>query len=52
MLAIFSLRLAISAAADQPQYAVVKERAILMRDALNKQVMSETAPQQKEEQKK
>lgn len=37
-LAIFSLGLAISAAGDQPQYAIVKERASLMRAALEKQL--------------
>lgn len=37
-LAVFSLGLAISAAAEQPQYAVIKERAILMKEALEKQL--------------
>lgn len=36
-MALFSLDLAIKAAADQPQYAVVKERSTLMHEALTKQ---------------
>ena len=41
VLAIFSLGLAINASGDQPQYAVVKERATLMKEALDKQVKGE-----------
>ena len=42
-LAVFCLNMTISAAKDQPQYAVVKERATLMRDNLNKQLDAEVA---------
>jgi type III secretion system low calcium response chaperone LcrH/SycD len=42
-LAIFSLGLAITAAGDQPQYAIVKERASLMREALDKQLKERVA---------
>jgi hypothetical protein len=38
MMALFSLGLAIKAAGAQPQYAIIKERATLMRDALKKQI--------------
>lgn len=37
-MAIFSLGLAINAAGEQPQYAVVKERASLMKEGLNKEI--------------
>lgn len=37
-LAIFSLGLAITAAGDQPQFAVIKERATLMKNTLEKQI--------------
>ncbi len=49
-LAIFSLDLSINAAADQPQYSVIKERALLMHQALEKQIaerMQQTSPTQK-----
>lgn len=51
ILAIFSLNMAIVSAGDQPQYAVVKERATLMKDALHKQVHEESMRARKEEQK-
>jgi type III secretion system low calcium response chaperone LcrH/SycD len=38
LLASFSLGLAVAAAADQPQYAIIKERASLMKEALNQQM--------------
>lgn len=38
LMAIFSLGVAITAAGTQPQYSIIKERAKLMRDALEKQV--------------
>ena len=41
-MAIFSLDLAIAAAGDQPQYSVIKERAVLMRDTLEKQVKEDS----------
>lgn len=41
MMALFSLGLAIKAAGAQPQYAIIKERATLMHDALQKQVKEE-----------
>lgn len=49
-LALFSLGLAISAAAEQPQYAVIKERAALMKEALEKQ-MKEQGEEQEHVQK-
>ena len=47
-MAMFSLGLAIKSAGDQPQYAVVKERATLMHKALEKKVkeMAEQEAQQ------
>lgn len=42
-LAIFSLGLAISAAGNQPQFAIVKERATLMREVLEKQLKEEAS---------
>ncbi len=50
-LAIFSLGMAISAAGDQPQYAIVKERAMLMRAALEKELQEKIAQMKKAEQK-
>ena len=53
LLAIFSLGLAVSAAGDQPQYAIIKERASLMKEALNQQMngpekkATETKPEKK-----
>lgn len=47
VMAVFSLELAISAAASQPQYSIIKERATLMRNTLDKQLKAE----QKEEKK-
>ena len=41
MMALFSLGLAIKAAGTQPQYAIIKERASLMKDALQKQIAEE-----------
>jgi type III secretion system low calcium response chaperone LcrH/SycD len=40
-MALFSLRMAVEAAGTQPQYAVVKERASLMKEALTKQFQEE-----------
>jgi type III secretion system low calcium response chaperone LcrH/SycD len=42
-LAILSLKMAIAAAADQPQYAVLKERATLLQNGLEAQLKEETA---------
>lgn len=42
-LAILSLDMAISVAAEQPQYAVVKERAGLLRDGLKEQLKGKAA---------
>jgi len=50
-MALFSLGLAITAAGDQPQYSVVKERASLMKQALEKKLREE-GEQEQEEQKK
>ena len=50
VLAVFSLDLAISAAGDQPQYSIIKERATLMRDALDKQLKEEAKGEQKTKQ--
>lgn len=50
-MAVFSLGLAITAAGDQPQYAVVKERSTLMKESLEKQLeeqMAHTAAKEKE----
>ena len=46
--AIFSLNLAIKAAGAQPQYAVIKERATLMRDTLDTKLQEEWKKQKKE----
>lgn len=40
--ALFSLTMAINAAADQKQYALVKERAMLMKKALDEQLQIQT----------
>lgn len=40
-LAIFSLDMAMVSAGGQPQYSVIKERARLMRETLNKEILSE-----------
>ncbi len=42
-MAVFSLGLAINAAGDQPQYAVVKERSQLMKDSLDKEIETRQA---------
>lgn len=47
VMAIFSLDLAISSAGNQPQYAIIKERAKLMRDALDQQVKGPKEGEQK-----
>jgi type III secretion system low calcium response chaperone LcrH/SycD len=47
IMAIFSLDLAITAAGSQPQYSIIKERATLMRDTLDKQVKSEKKEEEK-----
>ncbi len=47
VMAVFSLDLAISAAGDQPQYAIIKERAMLMRDTLDKQLKAEQKGEEK-----
>jgi type III secretion system low calcium response chaperone LcrH/SycD len=47
IMAIFSLDLAITAAGTQPQYAVIRERALLMRDTLDKQVRGEKKGEEK-----
>ena len=39
-LAIFSLDMAMTAAGNQQQYSVIKERARLMRETLNKEILS------------
>lgn len=55
MMALFSLGLAIKAAGTQPQYAIIKERASLMREALKKQIkeeIEEDAKKQPPEEKK
>ncbi len=41
VMAVFTLNLAIAAAGTQPQYAIIKERATLMRDTLDKQLKEE-----------
>lgn len=41
VMAVFSLDLAITAAGTQPQYAIIKERATLMRQTLDKQLKAE-----------
>ena len=40
-LAIFSLDMAITAAGNQPQYSVIKERAKLMRETLDKEIVGQ-----------
>jgi type III secretion system low calcium response chaperone LcrH/SycD len=58
MMALFSLGLAIKAADTQPQYAIIKERATLMREALKKQIKQEMeedakkSPEKKKAEKK
>jgi len=48
-MAMFSLGLAIKAAGDQPQYTIVKERALLMHEALEKQFKERAEELEKEE---
>jgi hypothetical protein len=50
-MALFSLALAIKAAAEQPQYAVVKERATLMHEALTKQFAEQLKKEETEQEK-
>jgi type III secretion system low calcium response chaperone LcrH/SycD len=53
MLAILSLGLAVAAAGDQPQYAIIKERASLMRETLTQQLnLNETKPAEAKQDKK
>ncbi|MBS0635891.1 MAG: SycD/LcrH family type III secretion system chaperone [Verrucomicrobia bacterium] len=49
-IASYSLQLAIEAAGDQPQYQTIKQRAELMKEALDKQLEAQPAPVSEEAQ--
>lgn len=49
LLAVFALDMCINAAKDQPQYDTIKQRAELMKEALDKQVLNTKGPEIKEE---
>ena len=50
-LAIFSLDMAQTAAGDQPQYSVIKERAKLMRETLHKEMVGKGSEKEGEAKK-